>query len=292
MRPLVVLVPCYEPDRRLLGLVDEIRAEGCTAPIVIVPAKSRFGNTVTRLAFARSTGCCVQDTQTGLRAYPADLLGWLQGIAGERFDYELDVLLQAAAEGRPIHEVPIETIYLEGNASSHFRPIVDSVRVYAPLVRFSLSSLTAFAVDFVAVLLLMSLTGQLALSVAAARLASATTNFVVNRGIVFDGGRSRRVSAARRYVALAGVLLLGNYALLRVLHGPFHLPLVLAKLATEASLFALSYQLQRRIVFRPVAAPTSVHSAGPDVAGDATAAQRVPSVLSARPDDRPATSRA
>jgi putative flippase GtrA len=282
MRPLVVLVPCYEPDRRLLGLVDEIRAEGCTAPIVIVPAKSRFGNTVTRLAFARSTGCCVQDTQTGLRAYPADLLGWLQGIAGERFDYELDVLLQAAAEGRPIHEVPIETIYLEGNASSHFRPIVDSVRVYAPLVRFSLSSLTAFAVDFVAVLLLMSLTGQLALSVAAA-----------NRGIVFDGGRSRRVrSAARRYVALAGVLLLGNYALLRVLHGPFHLPLVLAKLATEASLFALSYQLQRRIVFRPVAAPTSVHSAGPDVAGDATAAQRVPSVLSARPDDRPATSRA
>jgi putative flippase GtrA len=205
----------------------------------------------------------------------------------------LDVLLQAAAEGRPIHEVPIETIYLEGNASSHFRPIVDSVRVYAPLVRFSLSSLTAFAVDFVAVLLLMSLTGHLALSVAAARLASATTNFVVNRGIVFDGGRSRRVrSAARRYVALAGVLLLGNYALLRVLHGPLHLPLVLAKLATEASLFALSYQLQRRIVFRPVAAPACAPSAGPDVAGDAPASQRVPSVLSARPDDRPATSRA
>lgn len=100
-----------------------------------VPLKSRVGNTLTRSLFGRIAGRRIHDTQTGLRAYPASRLAWLQRVEGTRFEYELNVLLRACSEKLIIEEVPIATVYLDGNVSSHFRPIVDSVRVYTPLVR-------------------------------------------------------------------------------------------------------------------------------------------------------------
>jgi glycosyltransferase involved in cell wall biosynthesis len=107
-----------------------------------VPLRSRFGNAATRAAFRIATGRRVQDTQTGLRAYPARLLGWLRTVPGERFEYEMNVLLHAAREGRPIEQVPIATHY-GGNASSHFSSLADSARIYAPLVRFAAARLLA-----------------------------------------------------------------------------------------------------------------------------------------------------
>lgn len=100
-----------------------------------VPLKSRVGNTLTRSLFGCIAGRRIFDTQTGLRAYPAARLEWLEQIKGDRFEYELNVLLQACAEQFSIAEVPIATVYVDGNASSHFRPFVDSIRVYAPLMR-------------------------------------------------------------------------------------------------------------------------------------------------------------
>jgi len=86
-----------------------------------VPFRSRFGNEVTRGFFALATGIRLRDTQTGLRGYPASMLDWLGTIEGDRFEYELNTLLQAKPGGHPIVEVPIATIYLDENASSHFR---------------------------------------------------------------------------------------------------------------------------------------------------------------------------
>jgi glycosyltransferase involved in cell wall biosynthesis len=105
-----------------------------------VPLASRFGNILTRLLFQAATGQPVQDTQTGLRAYPAALLDWLQSVPGEQFEYEMNVLLRAAREGHPIEQVDIATTYLDDNASSHFGALSDSVRIYAPLLRFMASS--------------------------------------------------------------------------------------------------------------------------------------------------------
>jgi glycosyltransferase involved in cell wall biosynthesis len=110
-----------------------------------VPLRSRVGNTVTQVLFRAVTGRGVQDTQTGLRAYPADLLGWLLSVPGERFEYEMSVLLQAARTGHPIDEVVIATTYLDDNASSHFGVVSDSVRIYWPLVRYVASSLVISA---------------------------------------------------------------------------------------------------------------------------------------------------
>ncbi|NUT34282.1 MAG: bifunctional glycosyltransferase family 2/GtrA family protein [Hamadaea sp.] len=217
-----------------------------------VPARSRLGNAATRLAFGLVTGERLVDTQTGLRGYPAKMLPWLIAVDGDRFEYELRLLLRAVREGLPIEEVDIATIYLDHNASSHFRPVRDSARIYGPLLAFSASSLLGFAVDAVLLFALASLTGAVAASAVLARLVSATLNYRINRRWVFASQVSRRTSAVR-YAVLAACLLAANVVLLEaftLLTGS----LVAAKIGTELLLFGASFVAQSRLVFaRPAA---------------------------------------
>ncbi|AGZ44232.1 glycosyltransferase family 2 protein [Actinoplanes friuliensis] len=108
-----------------------------------VPLRSKFGNAVTQTLFRAATGRPVQDTQTGLRAFPADQLEWLLTVQGERFEYEMSVLIEAVRTGRPMDEVVIDTTYLKDNASSHFGALSDSARIYWPLLRSLALSLRA-----------------------------------------------------------------------------------------------------------------------------------------------------
>ncbi|MFC6419750.1 GtrA family protein [Sanguibacter inulinus] len=214
-----------------------------------VPLRSRVGNSLTRAMFRLSTGLDVHDTQTGLRGYPAAMLPWLLTVDGDRYEYELNLLLRASATGRAVEEVEIATIYLDDNASSHFRPVVDSARIYAPLLRFMLASFAAFLTDTLVLLVLHALTGSLLGAVLGARAVSSTVNFVTNRRLVFESARERPVgSAAVRYSAVVGLLLAANYALLLALTSA-GLALLPAKVLTEAVLFVASYELQRRVVF-------------------------------------------
>ncbi|MHA7269402.1 GtrA family protein [Arthrobacter sp. HLT1-20] len=222
-----------------------------------VPLRSSFGNGATRLFFALATGTWLTDTQTGLRGYPWQLLPWLQSVRGSRYEYELNVLLDARTQGYRFTSVPIETIYLQNNESSHFRPVRDSMRIYAPLLKFSLSSLTGFVVDVAAFLVLMAVTGSLIAAVLGARAISSGVNFAVNRNLVFPEGRAaplRRTAA--HYFALVLVLLAANYGLLLTLTQA-GLPSLPAKLLTEMALFLLSFAVQKRFLFRGGRAPST-----------------------------------
>ncbi len=46
-------------------------------------------------------------------------------------------------------QIPIDTIYIEGNRSSHFKVLQDSARIYALLLKFIASSLIASGVDYI-----------------------------------------------------------------------------------------------------------------------------------------------
>lgn len=94
------------------------------------PWKSRFGNGITRIVFFMFTGVRIHDTQTGLRAFNGSLLPMLVKIPGMRYEYEMNMLLQLAKTSVKMIEVPIETIYIQNNAGSHFRAIKDSVSIY------------------------------------------------------------------------------------------------------------------------------------------------------------------
>ena len=171
-------------------------------------------------------------------------------MPGERFEYELNQLLRAVREGRRLEEVDVATVYLDENASSHFRPVVDSIRVYAQLLAFSASSLLGFLTDTVVLLGLMSLTGSLVVAAVVARLASASLNYEVNRRWVFAnaGHRSGGWRAAARYAGLASGILVVNVLLLDALVAEVGSVLV-AKVATEVVLFVVSFVIQRHVVF-------------------------------------------
>lgn len=99
------------------------------------PLRSRFGNGFTRLVF-RLFGLRITDTQTGLRGIPAPLLARVASLPGERYEFELLMLADARYHFLKPLSVPIETVYLEGNRSSHFRPFADSLRNNLALFRF------------------------------------------------------------------------------------------------------------------------------------------------------------
>lgn len=104
-----------------------------------VPLRSRFGNSVTRKVYSLVSGVHVQDTQTGLRGFDASIFDWLLSIPGERYEYEMNVLMAAARDKIAIDEMPIETIYENDNSSSHFDPIKDSVKIYKEIIKFAIS---------------------------------------------------------------------------------------------------------------------------------------------------------
>jgi putative flippase GtrA len=215
-----------------------------------VPLRSRFGNSVTSLLFGLATGEKLHDTQTGLRGYPASMLAWLQAVPGNRYEYELNLLLRARRSGHAIDCITISTIYLEANESSHFRPLIDSLRIYAPLLKFSVSSLTAFTIDLVAFMILNVVTGSLLTATVAARAISSAVNFTANRQLVFSQGRSAPLRKTMlHYFSLVAGLLTANYALLFLLTyaGMEDVP---AKIVTELLLFAISYTVQKRVLFR------------------------------------------
>lgn len=214
-----------------------------------VPARSRIGNTATSALFWLATGWKLKDTQTGLRAFPVALLPALLEVQGDRYEYELRVLLHLAKFRHPVTQIPIETIYEAGNPTSHFRPLQDSARIWAPLLKFAASSGVATIIDYVLVLVLNALTGALFFPVIAARLVSASVNFAMNRRVFEATGVPLRRSALR-YAALAVAVIAGSYTMLAVLTG-IGMPLWIAKIIADTTMYLVSYSAQSRYVFAP-----------------------------------------
>lgn len=215
-----------------------------------VPARSRIGNTATSALFWLATGWKLKDTQTGLRAFPLALLPALLEVQGDRYEYELRVLLHLAKFRQPVTQISIETIYEAGNPTSHFRPLQDSARIWAPLLKFAASSGIATIIDYVLVLLLNAVTGTLLFPVVAARLVSASVNFAMNRRVFEATGVPLRRSALR-YGALAVAVVAGSYTMLAVLTG-IDMPLWIAKIIADTTMYLVSYSAQSRYVFTPV----------------------------------------
>lgn len=217
-----------------------------------VPLRSSLGNKITRFVFLLASGQKVRDTQTGLRGFPISVLPWLVSIEGERFEYEMNMLLMAKPAHITLEQVEIETVYLEENKSSHFRVISDSLLVYVPVFKFCLSSLSGAAVDYIMLFVIQWLTGNLLLAVIGARLLSSAVNFTINRLFVFQHGRSGRKIGivAVKYYSLVCVILAANYLLLRFFFDVCGIRLFWSKILTEAILFAFSYSMQHLFVFK------------------------------------------
>ena len=219
-----------------------------------IPARSRFGNTVTRHVYSAATGIHIHDTQTGLRAFHRSLIPRLLKIEGDRYEYEINMLMQLASEGVPIIEERIETVYENNNSGSHFRTVRDSFRVYREILKFSASSLASFAIDYGMYALLLAVTGaagianNLIISNIGARLVSGTANYIMNKRLVFRS-RTGFARSAAQYFLLAAFILAGNTIVLSTLAGTLGINRFAAKLITEVIFFAISWTVQQYVIF-------------------------------------------
>ncbi|MEO7298749.1 MAG: PIG-L family deacetylase [Verrucomicrobiota bacterium] len=104
---------------------------------VVMPLRSRFGNTLTALLMNWFYPGAPQDTQSGFRALQREFVREVvDHIEGRRYETELEILLFALKKRQRIGSVTIPTVYLDGNRLSHFRPILDSWRIYRTLLRW------------------------------------------------------------------------------------------------------------------------------------------------------------
>lgn len=234
-----------------------------TAPAVSVPLRSRLGNALTAFLFRLSTGQNLADTQTGLRGFPPQVLDWALSVPGDRYDYEFTMLLRACRFGIGLVSQPITRVYEPGNPTSHFQPVRDSLRIYAPLLAFLAASFSGFLLDTVLLLVLVGLGLPVVPAVILARCVSALANFALNRLIMHDGGpRPSASTSLGRYALLATGILATNAGLMEAL-SLLGLPLLAAKVLVELVLVPTSFALQRRWVFHEKEKTEASPSAGP-----------------------------
>lgn len=225
-----------------------------------MPLRSRLGNEITKGIFHLVSGVKVSDTQTGLRVFSSDYIPKMLAIEGKRYEYEMNVLMTFAKEKIPIREIPIHTIYRDQeNSTSHFRTVVDSLRIYKDIFKFSLSSFSSFLLDYLLFVLGMCIvphTAEMVLGVnVAARIVSAFYNYSMNCRFVFH--TRRKMNTAAQYFALAvGILILNNVCLQAYMQG-CHLSAYTAKILTEVTLFCISWMVQRFLIFRKKTGNTS-----------------------------------
>ncbi|WP_297632354.1 bifunctional glycosyltransferase family 2/GtrA family protein [uncultured Clostridium sp.] len=216
-----------------------------------VPLRSKLGNTVTRGLFTIISGIKIHDTQTGLRGFSIDMIQWLTEIKGERYEYEMNMLLEAKSLNYGFIEIDIETVYLEENKSSHFNPVKDSIAIYLPIIKFSISSIISATIDYVLLGVILLMTKNLFLAVVGARLCSATFNYLANRLVVFNkNNKDKMYKSLWKYALLAAFIMLLNYVVIYFYINELKLNLYVAKVLTEVTIYFFSYTAQKRFVFR------------------------------------------
>jgi putative flippase GtrA len=214
-----------------------------------VPLRSRLGNACTKYAFWLLVGRKLEDTQSGLRGIPRALAGELRNVKYSGYEFELEMLIHCKRTRVPILECPIATVYLDGNQSSHFNPLVDSLRIYCVLLRFVAASLLTAVVDYAVFVAMLPLLGSILGAQAAARLVAGTVNFQLARRAVFHS-RVGVGKALAKYVLLVVAMGLTSYSLIQASVLAFGTNVVLAKLASELLVYAANFLIQRDIIFQ------------------------------------------
>lgn len=226
------------------------------------PFKSRFGNFMARASFLLSTRHKIYDTQTGLRAFNSNLLEKMIAIKGDRYEYEMNVLLDAVRSDITVTEVKIETIYVNDNAGTHYSPFKDTMKIFFEVLKFSAASFTGFLVDLGLFTLFTWLAKTFFVdpstdawqywiigSNISARIISASVNFTLNYIFVFRS-KKKVWKALLEYALLAIFVLVVNTTLVWLLTTKAGMYEVLAKIIVEGTMFIVSWIIQRLFVFR------------------------------------------
>lgn len=225
------------------------------------PFKSLMGNRFASFIFSALYGKTLADTQTGLRAFGMPLTNFISNIKGERFEYEIQMLIECIKFDIPIETTPIKVIYNNDNEGSHYRPIADSIKILKALssdfMRFFTSSFLSACVDLGIAWFLMdflqkfnlSIFSRIFIATTIARAISTIFNYLINLNFVF---KTKQISNKSfiRYLILAILVVILSSIGVYGLYTIFGLSEKLAKIITDTMLFILSYRVQQKWVFK------------------------------------------
>lgn len=221
-----------------------------------VPPKSRFGNKCTSFVFGVFCGLKCSDTQTGLRVFPKGIIPAMLEISGERFEYETNMLLSCKNLDIPIVEQTIRTIYIDSNATTHFHPIKDSLRVYGIIIKFFISSLLSFLIDqglnvlgYNIIFKALTEGARQFTSSTLARILSSLFNFSMNRKAVFKSDAPLATTLARYYILWAAQLLTSIGTVFGISKAT-HIKPTVVKPVVDFLLYFVSFRVQQAWVFK------------------------------------------
>jgi len=213
-----------------------------------LPLRSRLGNALTRRVMRWIMGQKVSDTQTGLRGIPRAMIPRLLVIPHQGYEFELEMLLVCKYEGIRIRETRIQTIYFDGNRSSHFNPLLDSFRIYFVLLRFTFVSLISALLDNAVFAAAFLCWPNLGAAQVAGRVLATLFNFWGNRNTVFRS-KEQVARTLPKYLLLVVVSGAMSYGLIRLFSRPGVMDVYAAKILAETVLFFANFVVQRDFVF-------------------------------------------
>lgn len=178
------------------------------------PLRSRVGNSMSRFVFAVSTGYYLSDNQSGLRGFDMCHVPWMTKVTGDRYEYEMNVLICAVKQRIKIRTVPIKTIYIDDNRSSHFNPIRDTLRIHKNMFAGAGASLISVFLSVLLVCVFDIFFGYemwpirlYAIGVLSIMLSWVLNRFVWYRKFAFKGDKRLVFSAILRWVLYILVIL-------------------------------------------------------------------------------------
>lgn len=217
-----------------------------------VPFKSRYGNKITRNVFKIFVGLTITDTQTGLRGMSRKVAEKTLTISGERYEYETNVLIACKTEDIPIVEVPIETIYIEENRTSHFNPIKDSLMIYKLFIKYIIVALSSFFIDILLFSLFLiaydkiGVPNTIIIATITARVLSSTYNYFINAKLVFK--KMNKLSILKYFLLVFVQMWVSAFAVSWISKLIPINPVPL-KIIVDTFIFVVNFIIQREFIF-------------------------------------------
>jgi len=215
-----------------------------------IPFRSKFGNKITQYLLYIFNGISLEDTQTGLRYLPISIFNEFLKLPGNKYEFELECIFTIKKLGYNITQIQIRTVYINDNKDSHFRPLIDSSRIYLVFAKFSFTSLLCFGIDMTIFALLLSYLDSILYATFFARVISGIFNFYLNRNYVFQVNKKNNLfKESISYIILWLILLILSGIIVTIAEGSPAYIIIPFKIIVDLILFLLAFYIQKNIIF-------------------------------------------
>lgn len=214
-----------------------------------VPVRSRLGNILTASLFGLVSGKKIHDTQSGLRTYLRPQLPALLKVEANGYEFEFHALFYLVKNPySELEQYPIQTIYEEGNPTSHFSPILDSAKIYLVFLRYVSVSAVSGALEFTLFSIMALFNVPTLTALIATRLATAPVYFFGMRNVAFRSvGNIPLQMLETALLMVIHIMFLWRFIDLLETH--FHVHPIGAMLAGLFVFYGLNFLAQRYIIY-------------------------------------------